>query len=171
MNTDHTREEVGRSLRDAQTLLRLRCRRECAFESRRHRHVHAQQSRLSADFVAALRAQLDRASAEEDFQAVGLLCREVLISLAQAVYDPTTHATLDGITPSATDAGRMLEVYAAHAFPGESNKEVRTHARASSALALNLQHRRTATRKLASLGIEATSSTTAVISIIARPTT
>lgn len=114
------------------------------------------------------RTQLETASAEEDCQAIGLLCREVIISLAQAVYDPSIHESLDGVKPSPTDANRMLEGYIAHAFPGESFKEVRAHARASLALALNLQHRRTATRQLATLCVEATASTTAVLSIIAR---
>ena len=120
--------------------------------------------------LSKARAQLDRASAEEDFQAIGLVCREVLISLAQAVYDPAEHPTLDGIQASPTDASRMLEAYVAKVFPGSSNKEVRAHARASLALALNLQHRRTATRQLAAMCLEATASTAAVVSIIARPT-
>jgi hypothetical protein len=118
--------------------------------------------------LAKARTQLERASAEEDSQVVGLVCREVLISLAQAVYDPAVHPTLDGVEASSTDAGRMLEAYVASVFPGPSNKEVRAHARASLALALNLQHRRTATRQLAALCLEATASTVAVISIIAR---
>jgi hypothetical protein len=114
------------------------------------------------------RSQFELASAEEDYQAIGLLCREVIISLAQAVFDPEIHETLDGVTASATDANRMLEAYIGHVFPGGSNKEVRAHARASLALALNLQHRRTATKQLAALCVEATASTTAVISIIAK---
>lgn len=118
--------------------------------------------------LSKARTQLGTASAEEDCQAIGLLCREVIISLAQAVYDPSIHESLDGVKPSATDANRMLEGYIGHAFPGESFKEVRAHARASLALALNLQHRRTATPQLAALCVEATASTTAVIAIIAR---
>lgn len=118
--------------------------------------------------LSKARSQLETASAEEDCQAIGLLCREVIISLAQAVYDPTIHESLDGVRPSETDANRMLEAYIAHVFPGASNKEVRSHHRASLALALNLQHRRTATRQLAALCVEATASTTAVVSIIAR---
>jgi hypothetical protein len=114
------------------------------------------------------RTLLQAASAEEDCQAIGLLCREVIISLAQAVYDPAIHESLDGVRPSETDANRMLESYIAHVFPGPSNKEVRAHARASLALALNLQHRRTATQQLAALCVEATASTSAVVSIIAR---
>ncbi|WP_431267890.1 hypothetical protein [Dankookia sp. P2] len=119
--------------------------------------------------MAKVGAQLETASAEEDFQAIGLLCREVIISLAQAVYDPAIHESLDGTKPSLTDANRMLEAFILHVFPGESFKEVRAHHRASLALALNLQHRRTATRQLAALCIEATASTCAVVSIIARP--
>ena len=119
--------------------------------------------------LSKARALLERASAEEDFQAVGLVCREALISLAQAVYEPAAHPSIDGVVPSPTDANRMLEAYVAAVFPGESYKEVRAHARASLALALNLQHRRTATRQLAALCLEATASTAAVVSIIARP--
>jgi len=120
--------------------------------------------------LARVRSQLNGASAEKDYQAIGLLCREVIISLAQAVYDPVIHESLDGVRPSETDANRMLESYIAHVFPGASYKEVRAHARASLALALNLQHRRTATCQLATLCLEATASTSAVISIIARQT-
>jgi hypothetical protein len=120
--------------------------------------------------LAKARKQLDTASAEEDYQAIGLLCREVMISLAQAVYDPSIHVSEDGVTPSATDANRMLEAYIRHVFPGESYKEVRAHARAALALALNVQHRRTATRQLAELCLEAAMSTTAVISIISSRT-
>jgi hypothetical protein len=118
--------------------------------------------------LSKAQSQLQTASDEEDCQAIGLLCREVIISLAQAVYDPRIHESIDGVKPSPTDANRMLEGYVGHAFPGESFKEVRAHARASLALALNLQHRRTATRQLAALCVEATASTTAVVSIIAR---
>lgn len=118
--------------------------------------------------LAKARDQLELAKAEEDFQAIGLICREVIISLAQAVYDPQIHESLDGVTPSETDANRMLEAYIGHVFPGASYKELRAHARASLALALNLQHRRTATRQLAALCVEATASTSAVVSIISR---
>ena len=80
---------------------------------------------------------------------------------------PKVHESLDGVQPSDTDANRMLQAYIAHVFTGESNKEVRTHTKASLGLAVHLQHRRTATRLLAAQCVEATASTTAVISIIA----
>jgi len=110
--------------------------------------------------------QLGGAENEEDFQMVGLLCREVLISVGQAVYDAEQHVTLDGVRPSSTDAKRMLEAFLHSVFPGDSFKEVRAHARASIELSLNLQHRRTATRQLAALCCEATASTAAVMKIL-----
>ena len=119
--------------------------------------------------LAKARSQFDIAKNEEDFQAIGLLCREIIISLAQAVFDPYLHEVSDGVKVSKTDANRMIEAFIGHRFPGPSFKEVRSHARASLALALNLQHRRTADRQLAALCIEGTASTVAVISIIARP--
>lgn len=54
---------------------------------------------------------LELSKNEEDFQSVALLCREAAISLAQAVYDHEKHGTLDGVSPSSTDAKRMLESY------------------------------------------------------------
>jgi hypothetical protein len=38
--------------------------------------------------IYELRRRLEQAQTEEQFQAVGLLCRETLISVAQVVYDP-----------------------------------------------------------------------------------
>lgn len=119
--------------------------------------------------LSKARAQLGLASVEEDFQQIGLLCREVLISLGQSVFDPLLHSSLDGVKPSKTDANRMLVAYIAFAFGGASNEEVRAHAKASLRLALALQHRRTASRQLAAMCLEATSSTVAIVSIIARP--
>jgi len=116
--------------------------------------------------TARARVALDRAATAEDFQTVGLLCREILISLAQAVYDPARHQTPDGVVPSETDARRMLEAFLAATVQGDSFETVRAHAKASLRLALDLQHRRTADFRLAALCLEATSSTVNVIAIL-----
>ena len=47
--------------------------------------------------VSQVRTRLETASTEEQFQTVGLLCREALISLAQTVFDPVQHPPLDGV--------------------------------------------------------------------------
>ena len=114
--------------------------------------------------VGEVRKRLAEAKSEEHFQAVGLLCREALISLAQAVYDPAKHPVLDGVTPSETDAKRMLEAYISAELGGATNEVARRHARAAVDLAVELQHRRTATFRQAALCTEAT---TAVINVVA----
>ena len=116
--------------------------------------------------TATARQQLEKATTEEEFQAVGLFCRETLISLAQAVYDPAKHSTSDGINPSPTDAHRMLGAYFAAELVGGSNQAMRKHSKASLDLANELQHRRTASRREAALCVEATRTVVELVTII-----
>ena len=109
---------------------------------------------------------LANASNEENFQSVGLLCRETMISLAQAVYDPS-YPSLDGVTPSETDAKRMLESYIAHELAGKKNEELRQFTKKAYNLAVSLQHRRTATFRDAALSAEATRALVNIIAILA----
>jgi hypothetical protein len=111
-----------------------------------------------------IRRQLERASSEEQLQAVGLLCREALISLAQTVFDPNRHRILDGVDVSSSDAKRMLEAYLAAELAGQEMKVARQHARAALDLTNELQHKRTATFRHAALCAEATA---AVINLVA----
>lgn len=108
---------------------------------------------------------LAQAKDEEEYQAVGLLCRECLISLAQAVFDPTKHKPTDGTQPSETDAYRMLEAYFSREFPGSENEALRRHAKASLNLANQLQHKRTARYKDAALCSEATRTVVNIVAI------
>ncbi len=114
--------------------------------------------------VGEIRDQLAAATNEEQFQAVGLLCRDVIISLAQSVYDRASHPPLDGVEPSETDGNRMLEAYITVELAGGANEEVRRHAKAALGLANALTHRRTATFRDAAMCVEAS---TTVINIIA----
>jgi hypothetical protein len=88
--------------------------------------------------VTEIRQRLETASTEEQFQAVGTLCRDALISLGQAVFDPTRHPTLDGVKASPTDFKRMIEAYIAVELGGESKEASRKHARAAFDLANDL---------------------------------
>jgi hypothetical protein len=101
-------------------------------------------------------AHLARANREEEYQTVGLLCRECFISLAQAVYNSELHQTKDGVKPSDTDAYRMLEAYFSAEYSGSQNEALRRHVKASLNLANELQHKRTADYKDAALCSEAT---------------
>lgn len=116
--------------------------------------------------VYEIRRRLEQAEAEEHFQAVGLLCREVLISVAQVVYDPQRHPTEDGSQPSETDAKRMLDAYMLAELSGGPNEGIRRHAKAALALANDLQHHRTATYRQAALCAEATTSVVNLVAII-----
>lgn len=110
---------------------------------------------------------LAAASNEEQFQAVGLLCREILISLGQAVFDASRHPTLDGKEASSTDAKRMLEAFIHSVLDHDANEYVRKHARAALDLAVNLQHKRTATYRDTAICLEATASVVNLVAIVA----
>lgn len=114
--------------------------------------------------VGELRDRLASATAEEHFQAVGLLCREALISVAQAVFDAERHPTLDGVAASRTDAKRMLDAYIAVELCGDANEYARKHARSALDFSVNLQHKRTASFRDAAMCVEAT---TAVVNTVA----
>jgi hypothetical protein len=116
--------------------------------------------------VGELRDRIASASNEEQFQAVGLLCREALISVAQEVYVPEQHPTLDGVAARPTDAKRMLQAYITVELGGEANDEARKHARSALDLAVKLQHTRTANFRSAALCVEATTSVINIIAIV-----
>jgi hypothetical protein len=116
--------------------------------------------------MGEVRERLREAVNEEQFQVVGLLCRETLISVAQAVYIAERHPTLDGVAASDTDAKRMLEAFIAAELGGAANEEARSHAKAALRLALALQHNRTADFRTAALCAEATASVVNIVGVI-----
>ena len=85
----------------------------------------------------------------EDYQQIGLLCRELIISLAQAVYNPALHGEKDdnGVVIGKTDAMRMVGNYINVKLAGSSNEELRSYAKTTNKLANLFTHKRDATRK------------------------
>ena len=116
--------------------------------------------------IAQLQTDLSTVSSEEQYQVIGTLCREVIITLAQQIYDPDKHPTIDGIRASETDAKRMLEAFIAVELKGSGDDETRKFARTALELANHLQHHRTATFRDAALCFEATKSIVNVIAIL-----
>jgi hypothetical protein len=114
-----------------------------------------------------VRHRLEAASTAEEFQTVGLFCRETLISLGQAVFEPDKHPTSDGTKPSTTDGYRMIEAYVGATLGGSSNEILRSHLKGALRLANELQHRRTATSRDAQLCAEATRTVVNLVAIIA----
>lgn len=116
--------------------------------------------------VKEIKMRLKQAANEEQFQTVGLLCRETIISIAQAIYNEEKHPTLDSVKASKSDAKRMLEAYIAVELVGGANENLRKYARASNDLANELTHKRTANAKDASLCASATISLVNLIGIL-----
>lgn len=102
---------------------------------------------------------------EEDFQVIGLLCRDVIISLAQVVYNPLVHGETDesGKQIGNADAVRMIGNYVKIKLNGSHNKELRAYAKATNDLANQLTHKRSATKRDMLLTV---SSTIALINFI-----
>lgn len=111
-------------------------------------------------------SNLEKAENEEDFQTIGLLCRETIISLAQAVYLGENGSSTAGIVPSDTDAKRMLEDYLTKKLQGSSNENVRKFSKTVFQLAVELQHKRNADFRNAALCAEATRAVVNTIAII-----
>ena len=102
---------------------------------------------------------------EEDYQSIGLLCRELLISLAQAVYKPDLHGSADdkGVTIGEADTSRMLNNYINVKLKGGCNEELRSFAKNANKLANRLTHERSASKKDMMITLSAT---VAVINLI-----
>jgi hypothetical protein len=116
--------------------------------------------------IQEIKLRLDTASTEEHYQTIGLISREVLISLAQATYDAERYPLIDGKSPSKTDAGRMLESLLEIELRGGTNEEARSHTKAALKFAAALQHKRTADFTTAALCAEATASVVNIVAII-----
>jgi hypothetical protein len=101
--------------------------------------------------ILEIKSRQSEAQKEEQFQVVGLLCRETIITLAQSVFNAEKHPILDGAKVSKTDAKRMLEAYIAVELSGSSNEKLRKYAKSTLDLANELTHKRTATKKDSSL--------------------
>lgn len=117
--------------------------------------------------VDQLRDDLARAQTEEQFQAIGHLSREALISLGQAVYVIEKHPSVDGTKIGPADGKRMLEAYISVELQGGANEETRKHAKSALDFANALQHRRTANFRDAAMCVEATTSVINVFAILA----
>jgi hypothetical protein len=118
--------------------------------------------------VSELRKRINEATNEEQFQTIGLLSRETIISLAQEVYKPGIHKTLDAVEPSKTDANRMLEAFIATELGGGKNELLRRNVKSTLALANYLTHKRTATKDEASLCLISVMSLINTIKIVSK---
>ena len=106
------------------------------------------------------------AETEEQFQAIGMLGRETLISTAQQVYDKARHRPDDDTEPSKTDAKRMLDSYLLCEIAGKTNECLRRFARSAVDMANELTHDRTAMKRDAALSLVSITAVTSLIKLI-----
>jgi len=118
--------------------------------------------------ITEIKKRINEATNEEQFQAIGLLARDTMISLAQEVYKPEIHISDDNVKISKTDAKRMLEVYINFELKGSSNKELRDYSKSALALANSLTHDRAATDRNASICIISVISLVNIIKVISK---
>ncbi|AJD91995.1 hypothetical protein JMA_26780 [Jeotgalibacillus malaysiensis] len=115
--------------------------------------------------IIEMKNRLEVAVTEEQFQAIGMIGRETLITIAQQVFDAEKHPTIDGTTASKTDAKRMLEAFLNFELKDTAEK-ARKFARASVDLGNQLTHDRGATKKEATMCIISINSIAALIKTI-----
>jgi hypothetical protein len=108
------------------------------------------------DQLAQLRERFATANSVEDFQAVGLLCRDVFISLAEATFVADDHLPEREELPGPADAKRRLGFVVDVVAAGGSNQELRALLKATFDFANKVQHARAATLDEAALVAEAT---------------
>lgn len=97
--------------------------------------------------VYEIKQRLATARNEEQFQAIGMIGRETIITIAQQVYNRQIHKTEDGVDPSETDAKRMLDAFLIGELQGASNERTRKFAKSAVDMANHLTHDRTATKR------------------------
>lgn len=107
--------------------------------------------------IEEMKNRLKVADTEEKYQAIGLLGRDTLISIAQQVFVKEKHPTVDGTDIGPTDAKRMLDAYISFELAEESEKVVR-YVKAAVDMSNQLTHDRNATKRAAGICVLAVSS-------------
>jgi hypothetical protein len=108
------------------------------------------------DQMVQLRERFRAAATTEDYQGIGLRCREVFVSLGRACYDEAEHGPAENL---------VERLYAAieAAAPGGANKELRRLLKAGIDYANKVQHDADGTRQHARIAAEVTAASVTVI--------
>ena len=118
---------------------------------------------LVDDGVNRMKEVLISAEKTLDYQSVGMYGRELLITLAQAVFDKAKHPSTDGTDIGAADSKRMLDAYIHYCMHKKSKEREVKFAKAAVDFSNELTHNRTATAMDAELCYNAVLSTVHII--------
>lgn len=114
--------------------------------------------------LSQLRERYATARSVEDFQAVGLLCRDILISVGDACYDHERHGGGNGKEPSG--AMDKLEKVVGVEAAGGSNKQLRQLLKAAMEFSNHVQHDRAGRLTEAGVSAETTISLATLFRIV-----
>lgn len=118
------------------------------------------------DGVSHMKEILVAANETADYQSVGMYGRELLISLAQVVFDKEKHPSPDGTDIGNADSKRMLEAYIHYCLHKKSKEREIKFAKSSIDFSNELTHNRTATSMDAELCYNAILSTVHIIRVL-----
>ncbi len=116
--------------------------------------------------IDEMKSRLEIANTEEQFQAIGMLGRETIITVAQQVFDRKLHKADGDVEPSDTDAKRMLDAFLGYELSGPSNERTRKFAKSAVDMANHLTHDRMATKRDASMCLISVTAVASMIKII-----
>lgn len=112
--------------------------------------------------IEEMKTRYEVADTEEKYQAIGMLGRETIISVAQQVFIKDKHPSTDGTDIGPTDAKRMLGAYLSYELKDESDRIVR-FVKAAVDMSNQLTHDRNATKRAAMICILGVSSIATLI--------
>lgn len=116
--------------------------------------------------VEGMREALLSANSPADYQAVGMHGRELLITLAQTVFDKEKHPSTDGTDIGSADSKRMLDAYINYCMKKQCKEREVRFAKTAVEYSNELTHNRTATLMDAELCYNAVLSTIGIIRIL-----
>lgn len=118
------------------------------------------------DGLTRMATVLSEANETLDFQSVGMYGRELLITLAQTVFDKEKHPSTDGTDIGPADSKRMLDAYIHYCMHKKSKEREVKFAKSSVDFSNELTHNRTATAMDAELCYNAVLSTIHIIRVL-----
>ena len=118
--------------------------------------------------ITKINKDCSMANSEMEYQNIGNSCRNLIMSVAQIVFNPEIHDKYnkDGKELSKTDAIGMLNNYFSYNFSGSSNEFYRKYAKAANDLANMLTHKRNATKRDMLITVSATLSLVNLIGVM-----
>jgi hypothetical protein len=105
--------------------------------------------------IRELRRRFRSSTTPQDYRAVGTHCVGVVEALSRTVYDPARHLRPGEVEPPVDKSKLRLDRYVEDALPSEPNEELRGLAKRAVAVAHQVKHRTTPTRRDAGIAADA----------------